>query len=129
MRVFKKGTGTAQWVNADYEFIKGKDYISGRPRDGGQAHGVLVALKNAATTAGSGHAVGDVITMADKSITYTYTNTRGDSESKTLAYNGIKVEVTTVSGSGGVTGFKFLDYGIGLANDSDLRRFVDRLTI
>ncbi len=120
MRVFKKGTGTAQWVNADYEFIKGKDYISGRPKDGGVHHGVFVALKNAATTAGSGHAVGDVITMADKSVTYSYTNTRGDSESKTLAYNGIKVEVTTVSGSGGVTGFKFLDYGIGLANDSDL---------
>ena len=64
------------------------------------------------------HAVGDVITLADKSVTFNYTKYDGTSQSRTVTYAGTKVEVTAVNGSGGVTGHKFIDYGLTNGFDS-----------
>ena len=77
-----------------------------------------MSYNTTATTAGSGHAVGDVITLADKSVTFNYTKYDGTSQSRTVTYAGTKVEVTAVNGSGGVTGHKFIDYGLTNGFDS-----------
>ena len=56
--------------------------------------------------------------MADKSVTFNYTKYDGTSQSRTVTYAGTKVEVTAVNGSGGVTGHKFIDYGLTNGFDS-----------
>ena len=53
----------------------------------------------------------------DKSVTFNYTKYDGTSQSRTVTYAGTK-EVTAVNGSGGVTGHKFIDYGLTNGFDS-----------
>ena len=115
MMVFEHGTGTVQFTNDDVEFVTASDYTAGRPYTEAWFNSKSydwMSYNTTATTAGSGHAVGDVITLADKSVTYNFTDYGGASDSRTITYAGTKVEVTAVNGSGGVTGHKFIDYGL-----------------
>ena len=93
---FATGSGTVECVNEHAEFITGKDYIGGKgdPEDPGEWY----SFKPTIETAGSGYAVGDTITLD---------TTRANCP------KGIKFEVTTVNGSGGVTAIKPIQYSDG----------------
>jgi hypothetical protein len=93
---FATGSGTVECVNEHAEFITGKDYIGGKgdPEDPGEWY----SFKPTITAAGSGYVVGEQITL----------NT-----SRSNCPKGIKFEVTTVNGSGGVTAIKPLQYSDG----------------
>ena len=95
---FATGTGTVEFANAHAEFVSGKDFVGGKPDQNDP--GVWYSFKNTISAAGSGHAVGDQITM----------NTN-----RSNTPNGIIFEVTSVDGSGGVTGIKATQYHDGSA--------------
>ena len=93
---FPVGTGTVEVVNEHQEFITGKDYVGGK----GDATkpGEWFSFKPTITTAGSGYVVGERITL----------NT-----SRANCPKGMILEVTSVNGSGGVTGIKPIQWSDG----------------
>lgn len=95
---FATGTGTVEFANAHAEFVSGKDFIGGKPDKNDP--GTWYSFKNTINAAGSGHAVGDKITM---------------DTTRSNCPNGIIFEVTSVNGSGGVTGIKAVQYHDGSA--------------
>ena len=83
-------------MNEHQEFITGKDYVGGK----GDATkpGEWFSFKPTITTAGSGYVVGERITL----------NT-----SRANCPKGMILEVTSVNGSGGVTGIKPIQWSDG----------------
>ena len=96
---FATGTGTVEFSNAHAEFVSGKDFVGGKPDQNDP--GVWYSFKNTISNAGTGHAVGDLITM----------DTTGPNRPK-----GIIFEVLTVGGSGEVLTFKAHQYHDGSAS-------------
>ena len=94
---FPTGNGEVEFVNENAEFVSGKDFTGGKPDKNDP--GIWYSFKNTITGTGSGYVVGEVITM--------------DTSTKINMPNGIKFEVTSVDGSGGVTGIKATQYHDG----------------
>ena len=96
---FATGTGTVEFANAHAEFVSGKDFIGGKPDQNDP--GTWYSFRNTLSSGGSGHAVGDLITM----------DTTGPNRPR-----GIIFEVLTVGGSGEVLTFKAHQYHDGSAS-------------
>jgi hypothetical protein len=95
---FATGTGTVEFANANAEFVSGKDFVGGKPDQNDP--GTWYSFRNTINAGGSGHSVGDLITM----------NT-----TRTNCPKGIIFEVISVDGSGAVTGIKANQYHDGSA--------------
>lgn len=92
--VYASSNGTVHLENGNTDYIIGESYSGGRPAVGTLVHGWKATL----SSGGSGHAVNDVITLANA------TDSSGN------ALTGVKVKVTTISG-GAITAFAISDPG------------------